>query len=54
MVYSLDIRCILASKVSPKATCIYRMNLVKLVKYKASDYIKFRTGKEFLNSTVLI
>ena len=54
IVYSLSIKCILVSKVSPKAAYIYRMNLVKWVRYKASDYIKFKTGKEFLSSAILI
>ena len=53
MVYSLRVGCILASKVSPKAAYIYKTNLVKWVKYKASNYIKFRTSKEFLNNIVL-
>ena len=54
IVRSLRVGCILASKVSPKAAYIYRTSLVKWVRYKASNYIKFRTSKEFLNSVILI
>ena len=54
IVHSLGIRCILASKVSPKAAYIYGINLVKWVRYKASNYIKFGTSKEFLGSIILI
>ena len=54
IVYSLRVGCILASKVSFKAAYIYRTSLVKWVRYKASNYIKFRTSKEFLSSVVLI
>ena len=54
MVHSLRVGYILASKVSPKAACVYGTNLVKWVRYKASNYIKFRTSKEFLSSIILI
>jgi len=54
IVYSLRVGYILASKVSPKAAYIYRISLVKWVRYKASNYIKFRTSKEFLSSIVLV
>jgi hypothetical protein len=54
MVHSLKVGCILASKVNLKAACIYGTNLVKWVRYKASNYIKFRTSKEFLSNIVLI
>jgi hypothetical protein len=54
VVRSLRVGCILASKVSPKATCVYGTNLVKWVRYKASNYIKFGRGKEFLSFLVLV
>ena len=54
MVYSLRVGYILASKVSPKAAYIYRTSLVKWVRYKTSNYIKFRISKEFLSSVILI
>ena len=54
IVYSLRVGYILASKVSPKAAYVYRTNLVKWVRYKDSNYIKFGTSKEFLSSIVLI
>ena len=54
IVYSLGIRCILASKVSSKAAWVCGINLVKWVRYKASNYIKFRTSKEFLSSIIFI
>jgi hypothetical protein len=54
IVHSLKVGYILASKVSPKAAYIYRTNLVKWVRYKASNHIKFRTSKEFLSSIILI
>ena len=54
IVRSLRVGYILASKVSPKAAYIYRTNLVKWVRYKASDYIKFGRGKEFLSFLVLV
>jgi hypothetical protein len=54
IVRSLRVGYILASKVSPKAAYIYRTNLVKWVRYKASNYIKFRTSKGFLSSIILV
>ena len=53
-VRNLSTRYTLASKISPKAAYIYRTNLVKWVRYKASNYIKFRTSKKFLSSIVLV
>ena len=54
IIYSLRIGYILASKVSSKAAYIYKTSLVKWVRYKASNYIKFRTSKEFLSSVILV
>jgi hypothetical protein len=47
VVRNLRVGCILASEVTFKAALVYRANLVKWVRYKASDYIKFRRSKEF-------
>jgi len=47
VVRNLRVGYILASKVNFKAALVYRANLVKWVKYKASDYIKFKRSKEF-------
>ena len=54
IVRNISTRCALASKISPKAAYVYRTNLVKWVRYKASNYIKFRTSKEFLSSVILV
>ena len=53
-VRNISTGCALDSKISPKAAYIYRTNLVEWVRYKASNYIKFGTSKEFLSSVVLI
>ena len=53
-VRNLSTRCALASKINSKTAWVYRTNLVKRVRYKASNYIKFRTSKEFLSSVVLV
>ena len=54
VVCNLGVGCILASKVSSKAALVCRTNLVKWVRYKAGDHIKFRTSKEFLSNIVLV
>ena len=54
VVRDLRVGYILASGVSSKAAWVYRINLVKWVRYKASNYIKFRISKEFLSSTILV
>jgi len=53
-VYDLGTRCALVSKVNSKTAWVCRTNLVKRVRYKASNYIKFRRSKEFLNSVILV
>ena len=53
-VCDLGTGCALASKVNSKTAWVYRTNLVKRVRYKASDYIKFGRSKEFLNNVVLV
>jgi hypothetical protein len=53
-VRNLSTRCTLARKINSGTAWVYRMNLVKRVRYKASDYIKFGTRKEFLSSVVLV
>jgi hypothetical protein len=54
IVHSLRVGCILASKVSPKAAYVCGTSLVKWVRYKASNYIKFKTSKEFFSSVILV
>ena len=54
IVCDLGTRCALASKVNSKTAWVYRTNLIKRVRYKASDYIKFRRSKEFLSSVILV
>ena len=54
MVYNLGVGCTLANRVNSKAAWVYRMNLVKWVRYKSSNYIKFKTSKEFFNSIKLV
>ena len=44
----------LASKINSETAWVYKTNLVKRVRYKASDYIKFGRSKEFLSSVVLV
>ena len=53
-VCDLGTRYALASKVNSKTAWVCRTNLVKRVRYKASDYIKFGRSKEFLSSVVLV
>ena len=48
MVRNLSIRYTLAYKINSKTTQVYRTNLVKYIRYKASDLIKFRRSKEFI------
>ena len=54
IVRNLSTRYTLAYKINSKITQIYRINLVKQVRYKASDPIKFRRSKEFINSFNLV
>ena len=44
----------LGSKINSKTAWVCKTNLVKRVRYKASDYIEFRRGKEFLYFLVLV
>ena len=53
MVYNLRVEYILASKVSFKASQVYRTNLVKQVSYKARDSIKFKGGKKVVSFNVI-
>ena len=53
-VRNLSTRCALARKISSKITWVYRTNLVKYIRYKASDLIKFRGSKEFIFSVNLV
>jgi hypothetical protein len=54
MVHGLKIEYVLACKINFKGTQVYRMNLVKYIRYKASDFIKFGKGKEFISGFNLI
>jgi hypothetical protein len=54
VVRNLRVGCILASEVNSKAALVCRANLVKWVRYKASDYIKFGRSKEFFYSFNLV
>jgi len=53
-VRNLSTRYALACKINSKTAWVYRMNLVKRVRYKASDYIKFGRSKEFLSFLELV
>ena len=54
VVRNLRVGCILANEVKTKAAWVCKTNLVKWVRYKASNYIKFRISKEFLSSIILV
>ncbi len=54
MVCNLRVGCILANRVNSEAIWVYGINLVKWVRYKASNHIKFRRSKEFLSSIELV
>ena len=49
MVRNLGTRYTLARKINSKTAWVYKINLVKYIRYKASDPIKFRRGKEFIS-----
>ena len=53
-VHNLNTRYALVRKINSKTAWVCRINLVKRVKYKVSNYIKFRRSKEFLNSIKLV
>ena len=53
-VRNLSTGCTLANEVKSKAAWVCGTNLVKWVRYKASNYIKFGTSKEFLSSVILV
>ena len=54
VVRNLSTRYTLARKINSRTAWVYRINLVKRVRYKASDYIKFGIRKEFLSNIVLV
>jgi len=54
VVRSLRVGYILASEVNFKAAWVYRANLVKWVRYKASDPIKFGRSKEVFSGFNLV
>ena len=53
MVHNLKVECILANRVNFKATQVYRTNLVKQIKYKASNSIKFKKSKRSIKFGVI-
>ena len=53
MVRSLRVGCILASKVSSKAAWVCGTNLVKWVRYKAGNPIKFKRSKGSVKFSVI-
>jgi len=53
-VRNLGTRCTLAPKINSETTWVCRTSLVKWVRYKASNYIKFGRSKEFLSFLELV
>ena len=53
IVCNLSTRCALARKINFKTTLVYRANLVKWVRYKARDPIKFKGGKKSAGFNVI-
>ena len=54
MVHSLKVGYSLASRVSSKATQVCKTNLVEYIRYKASNFIKFRRSKKFIFNINLV
>jgi len=54
MVHNLSTSCALARKINSETARVYRTNLVKWVRYKASNPIKFGRSKEFFSSFNLV
>ena len=54
IVCSLRIGCALACKINFKGIWVYRTNLVKYVRYKASNPIKFGRSREFVSGFDLV
>ena len=54
IVRNLSTRYTLARKINSEIAQVYRTNLVKQVRYKASDSIKFGRSKEFISSFDLV
>ena len=54
MVHSLGTRYTLARKINSKGTWVYRTNLIKYIRYKASNPIKFKRDKEFISFFSLV
>ena len=48
-VRNLSTRYTLAYKINSKTAWVCRTNLVKYIRFKASDPIKFRRGKKFIS-----
>ena len=54
MVYSLRVGYILANRVNSKAALVYRINLVKWVRYKASNPIEFKRNRESASGSDIV
>ena len=53
-VHNFSTRYTLARKINSEIAQVYRTNLVKQVRYKASNAIKFRRSKEFISGFNLV
>ena len=53
-IHNLRIGYTLAYKINFKGTQVYRMNLVKYIRYKINNFTKFKKSKEFINSFNLV
>ena len=53
-VYSLRVGCALACKINSKTTWVYTANLVKWVRYKASNPIEFRRNRESASGSNIV
>ena len=49
IVRNFSTRYTLARKINSKTAWVYKINLVKYIRYKASDPIEFGRGKEFIS-----
>ena len=53
-VRNLSTRCTLARKINSETAWVYRANLVKYIRFKASDPIEFGRGEEFISFFSLV
>ena len=54
VVHNLNTRYALVHKINSKTVQVYKINLVKRVRYKTSNYIKFRRSKKIFSSIKLV